>query len=192
MTTINAVNNGLSGATGTVNFVGSTSPTLITPVLGVATATSLSFSPTTGGIVGTTTNDNVASGDVGQFVSSQITFASPVGLTTITQTDVTSISLTAGDWDVWGNVGFTGATNTSFLIGYGWINNASASIPDTSLTCVIQNNVVTPFINGALGFCVPSQRFSLSTTTTIYLSVFASFSVSTCSAFGLIAARRRR
>lgn len=34
MATINAVGNGLSGATGTGNFVGSTSPTLVTPDLG--------------------------------------------------------------------------------------------------------------------------------------------------------------
>jgi hypothetical protein len=43
MTTINAVGNGLSGATGTGTFVGSTSPTLVTPTLGVATATSINF-----------------------------------------------------------------------------------------------------------------------------------------------------
>lgn len=43
MTTINAVGNGLSGETGTGNFVGSTSPTLITPILGVASATSINF-----------------------------------------------------------------------------------------------------------------------------------------------------
>ncbi len=43
MTTNNSVNTTLSGQTGTVNFVGSTSPTLITPILGAATATSINF-----------------------------------------------------------------------------------------------------------------------------------------------------
>lgn len=43
MATNNAVNNGLSGATGSGSFVGSTSPTLVTPTLGVASATSIDF-----------------------------------------------------------------------------------------------------------------------------------------------------
>lgn len=47
MAKINAVGNGLSGTTGTGNFVGATSPTLVTPVLGVASATSINFGQTT-------------------------------------------------------------------------------------------------------------------------------------------------
>jgi hypothetical protein len=43
MTTINPIGNGLSGTTGTGNFVGANTPTLITPVLGAATATSINF-----------------------------------------------------------------------------------------------------------------------------------------------------
>ena len=43
MTTINSVGNILAGVTGTGNFVGANTPTLITPVLGAATATSINF-----------------------------------------------------------------------------------------------------------------------------------------------------
>lgn len=43
MSTNNAVNTTLSGQTGTGTFVGATSPTLVTPNIGVATATSLTF-----------------------------------------------------------------------------------------------------------------------------------------------------
>jgi len=43
MTTINSVGNGLSGTSGTGNFVGSTSPILVTPTIGVAAATSVNF-----------------------------------------------------------------------------------------------------------------------------------------------------
>lgn len=43
MATNNQVNVGLSGSTGSGNFVGSTSPTLVTPTLGVANATSINF-----------------------------------------------------------------------------------------------------------------------------------------------------
>ena len=43
MATNNQLNLGLSGSTGTGNFVGANTPTLITPVLGVSTATSINF-----------------------------------------------------------------------------------------------------------------------------------------------------
>ena len=46
MATNNSVNVGLTGSTGTVHFVGSTSPTLVTPVLGAASGTSLALSDT--------------------------------------------------------------------------------------------------------------------------------------------------
>ena len=42
MATNNAVNVGLSGSTGTGNFVGSTSPTLVSPVLGTPASGTLS------------------------------------------------------------------------------------------------------------------------------------------------------
>ncbi len=43
MATNNQLNLPLSGSTGTGNFVGANTPTLITPVLGVSTATSINF-----------------------------------------------------------------------------------------------------------------------------------------------------
>jgi hypothetical protein len=47
MTTINPAGNGLKGTTGTGTFVGANTPTLITPVLGAATATSINFGGST-------------------------------------------------------------------------------------------------------------------------------------------------
>lgn len=43
MATVNAVGNSLTGSTGSGSFVGATSPTLVTPTLGVASATSINF-----------------------------------------------------------------------------------------------------------------------------------------------------
>jgi hypothetical protein len=44
MTTINLVGNGLSGSTGSGNFIGANTPILITPNIGAATGTSLALS----------------------------------------------------------------------------------------------------------------------------------------------------
>jgi hypothetical protein len=43
MATINSVGNSLTGSTGSGAFVGATSPTLVTPTLGAALATSINF-----------------------------------------------------------------------------------------------------------------------------------------------------
>ena len=49
-------------------------------------------------LVGTTTNDSAAAGVVGQYISSYVSATSVP--TTNTWGDLTSVSLTAGDWDV--------------------------------------------------------------------------------------------
>lgn len=160
---------------------------------GALTASSLTFSPTTGGIVGTTTNDNVTAGDVGEFVSSIIASGTPVSLTNATGANVTSISLTAGDWDVWGNVAFDGQNTTTVSLQAGWVSTTSATLPDLSLAAAV-NYVVgtTVYAVSDVGFCAPQRRFSLSGTTTIYLSVYSLFAIGTSNAYGAIYARRRR
>jgi hypothetical protein len=163
MATNNSVDVGLAGSTGTVNFVGSTSPTLVTPILGAATATSVTFSPTTGGIVGTTTNDNAGAGKVGEFISSVITTGAPVTFTSATPKDLTSIVLSAGDWDVFGNIYAQGTTVQQAIV---WISATSATQPNAALF-----NTVTPLATGAsCGLPAPYFRASLTTNTTIYIS----------------------
>lgn len=178
--------------TGSGGIVLATSPTMVTPTLGAASATSLSFSSTSG-VIGTATNDSAAAGSVGEIISSVIAAASATSLTTSTPKNVTSIALTAGDWDVWGNVGFSGNAATTFTAGVGWINSASASVPDGSLYAqVIYSPAITVFTIGNVNFTVPGYRVSLSGSATYYLSVSAIFGVNSCSAYGGIYARRRR
>lgn len=185
MATKNSTGNSLTGATGTGTFVGATSPTLVTPTLGAATATSVTFSPSTGGIVGTTTNNNAGSGYVGEYISS--TIAAPGNsITNSTQTNLTSISLPAGDWDVEGCGGILGA-NTSLSLVIGSISTTSATQADFSLQAYIS----PPTGIGAGAGPVPSQRLSLSSTTTVYLVLYAVFT-STATMTGVLSARRVR
>jgi hypothetical protein len=182
------VNLGLGVPTGTGNVVLQTSPTLITPTLGNATATSLTFSPTTSGIVGTPTNDNAAAGKVGEFISSVIPFASAVSLTNAVPANVTSISLSAGDWDVWGNISFNNSANSLNSVS-GWISTTSATLPDSSLFNQLANNAVSLV---SPGITVPQLRFSVAGPTTVFLSTDCGFSSGTLKACGGIYARRVR
>lgn len=192
MATNNQVNVGLSGSTGTGTFVGSTSPTLVTPTLGAATGTTLTFSPTTGGIVGTTTNDNTTAGDVGEIIESTVLIGAAVSVTTATPKDITTITLTAGDWDVWGNVWTNpnGATITQIVAP--WINTASATVPTAPGAGAYQDYAFTTSAGAAVGVPVGMRRLSLSGNTTVYLSVSVQFITNVNSAYGYIGARRRR
>lgn len=197
MATNNAVNVGLSGTTGTVNFVGSTSPTLITPVLGAATATSLAFSPTTGGIIGTTNADSPTAGDVGEVISSILLVGSAVSLTSLTAANVTSISLTAGDWDVWGEIWFNAASTTLPSSISGAISTSTGTFPTVPAVATAASSMV--FAAVAFGAAaeqnilpvVPCQ-INVNSTTTVFLIARSGFTTSTLSAYGKIMARRRR
>lgn len=138
-------------------------------------------------ITGTATNDNAASGSVGQFVTSVIASGSPVSLTSGVVSDITSISLTGGDWDVWGNVYISnGGLNITQAVG--WVSSTSATEPDTSLVAQLNTAGAAKW-----GSCVPQQRFLLPPgTATVYLSVVDTELAGTSTAWGGIYARRRR
>lgn len=252
MTTINAVGNGLTGATGTGNFVGATSPTLITPNIGAATATSIqtasgafilgtsgtkvleflsqsgsqvnytyiSGSNTgvlpvigvagtdtnvsmqlaaqgTGGIFikGTGTSDNASAGYVGEFVTATLGIGSAVSLTTNVVANVTTLSLTAGDWDVWGEVWYGGGSTTNYTLCTAAINVTSATLtaaPNATYPQVQQTPSGNIGASGAPVVPTSISRISVASTTTVYLLAFAVFTVSTLAAYGVIRARRVR
>lgn len=151
----------------------------------------------TAGIVGTTTNNNANAGSVGEMVSSSVAVGSAVSLTNasgaFTGKTITSISLTAGDWDVFGSVGINMAATTNFTASAGGIN----TVNDTLNSAYEEE---TRFAYGAGGFvpnnvfsfAFPTTRVSIASTTTYYLIGYASFSISTATAFGRITARRVR
>lgn len=144
-------------------------------------------------IVGTTTNNNAAAGSVGELISSVVPLASVVSLTNNTSATVTSISLTAGDWDVYGNVTLNGGA-TTLLQYYSCWCGLSNTTPDPSLWTGQSYGVagLATFAENQVGSTTPYLRVSIATTTTIYLAVIAGFTLSTATACGGIFARRIR
>lgn len=177
-----------------------TSPTITGTVAGSATYTTPTLtSPVinTPTINGTATNDSAAAGVVGQLLKSTVASGAAVSLTTTVAANVTSISLTAGDWDVSGVVHLTGGASTTIGGATSGIGATTATLPtfsvgDTDRFDAPALGAGTPFNGGAIDLPLTPTRVSLSGTTTYYLVVSATFGVSTCSAFGTIRARRVR
>lgn len=142
-------------------------------------------------IVGTVAADNASAGSVGEFISSSVASGSAVALTSNTPANITSITLTPGDWDVWGTIctNPAGTTTQSFLLG--GINTTSATVPSGSSGA----GIVFPIaVTAGNPVCLPvgTVRQNPSASLTVYLTINSTFATSTNSAYGFIAARRRR
>lgn len=140
-------------------------------------------------VQGTSTNDNAPTGFVGELIESEVGAGAAVALTTIVAANVTTILITPGDWDVWGNIFYVVSVGTS---------NIQGSISDTSVTFPTRPgkgiyfaiNDTSATINP--GLPLGMKRFSVSVATTLYLLGFSTFVSGTVSAYGYIGARRVR
>jgi hypothetical protein len=124
----------------------------------------------TGQIVGTTTNDSATAGNIGEYVSATATSSN---LTTASIANVTSVSLTAGDWDV-------GAQGIN-------LNTNNPTVTDLYLVIAISSNTLTAAVGLAAHFrvagtvdfqaslSIPAQRVSLSATTTYFVNTRGDF-----------------
>jgi hypothetical protein len=185
----------VTSVSGTANQITSTGGT--TPVLAIASPLTtpgavtvtgnLTFTPTTAGIVGTTTNNNTAAGNVGEFVSSPY---SGVSITNGQWGDGTSISLTAGDWDVTHILVFQGGAATA---GQG-MAGISITTGNSSTGLVAGDNLVFATFAALLNTSasVPSYRMSLSGTTTVYAKINNGSTGGTPAFEGRLSARRIR
>jgi hypothetical protein len=179
MATNNVLNVPLSGNTGTGLFVGSVSPTI----------NQLTFNPPTQGIVGVTNGSNASAGYVGEVISSTVLFASSVTVVSLTNTDLTSITLSAGDWDIYANMNFTSTVTNIIVNTKCWINDVSATLPDNAFI-VSSGNFGAG--NQSLGASILHLPVSISFPTTYYASCVATLSVGNSSVCGFIYARRAR
>lgn len=144
-------------------------------------------------IRGTTTNDNAAAGMVGEYISASVLAGAAVALTSGATSNITSLSLTAGDWDVEGFIYISSGAGTSFTVQAGAISSTSATFPTLPAPGVAITRTAA-YIPGGFGNAMPtgSIRLSLAATTTVYLIASCTFTISTASAYGNIQARRAR
>jgi hypothetical protein len=165
------VNNEIGGGVAAASFTTLTASAAITP-------------SQSAGIVGTTTSNNANAGSVGEYVSSTSSLTS---ISTATPTNITSISLSAGDWDVTGTVCINPTASITQLVA--GVSTTSATLPSAPNI----SSVNATSTSGA-GFCLPvmTTRETLSATTTIYLVANTQFSSGTAQSIGILRARRPR
>jgi len=140
-------------------------------------------------ITGTNTNNVAAAGYVGEYLSAAVGAGSAVALTTGTVVNVTTLSLTAGDWDVRGIAAFTG-TSAQCTSQSGGVNTTSATLPGATAGGVV--GIATTAVLGNCIYDIAPTRFSLAATTPIYLVANATFTTGAASVYGQISARRVR
>jgi hypothetical protein len=129
---------------------------------------------------GEITGSPAAAGNIGEVISKSVAIASAVALVSGVAKDVTSISLTPGDWDVWGNI----ATNAAVTSANGWINIASATDPIAP-----NGGAYASWGSPVQIMPVGMMQITVTTTKTVYLSINATFTGSV-GAYGFIGARR--
>ena len=172
-----------SGATVKVAVSDLTAGRAISATAITASTGNLTFSASGKGSAGTTTNDNADAGVVGEYV--EATFNS-VTVTTA-PLNMTSISLTAGDWDVSFCIssGGAGATCTSFSFG---INTVSGALGTQGINFL---QSAADVVNGGAGGSYPVKRISIASTTTVY-GVAATAAGTMVFTTGVLSARRVR
>lgn len=150
------------------------------------------FNPTTKGIKGTTTNNNAAALNVGEYVES---IASATNAPTSTQYgDLTSISLTAGDWDVTAGIFWTvnGATWSQYGHGISITSGNSPTGLNTGENFSNNTSTGSATVPASVTKFVSSYRMSLSGTTTVYLKYISNYTAGPPQAQGRLSARRVR
>lgn len=145
-----------------------------------------------GGIAGTTLSNNASSGNLGEYVQTLVAQGSAVTCTTTVVTNVAQVILSAGDWDVEGNVNITNAAAT--------VTQEVACIWPTTLTAAgmstdgseVLSGVTGTLVTSADSITLPRKRINTGVTTTNFLAVKVTFSAGTVKAYGQINARRIR
>lgn len=151
------------------NAVTSTSPTITTP-----------------NIVGVTNASNAAAGSVGELIS---TPGSAISISSTTITNVASIPLTAGDWDVQctGQTIPAGSTTTSTVVV--GITTTSGSFGALGTLSQLQLNTGAGY---AEALPTPVVRINVSSATTVFCDMSVTFAASTMQASAQMRARRVR
>lgn len=141
---------------------------------------------------GTATNDNAAAGEIGELIFSNIASGSAVSLTSTLPANMTSIPLTAGDWDVDVNCVFNIAATTNITNLITSISTTTGTLDLTTGGAYFIYRVAPSVPGGGMNVVAGPLHISLASPTTIFAVAQSAFTVSTNAAYGILRARRMR
>lgn len=156
------------------------------------TASGLIIPSTTNGIKGTTAADNANAGSYGEVITASVASGSAVSLTNATAANITSITLTAGDWLVRAQCATSPGGSTVQTTTACGINTTSATLPASGSVMGYSYFPFTAATGAPVIMPTTEARFNVSSSTTVYLVILSGFSASTNSAYGTITAYRPR
>jgi hypothetical protein len=132
---------------------------------------------------GVTDGSNAAAGQVGEYLSTLVTAA--VGIASSTWTTIGALTLTPGDWDVWGQIGHAPAAAATQV--YGELDTLTT--PTGAVSDSISYATSYVYNGSSCYMALTPVRLSITANTTVYLHAYCN---NTSSVTGKIQARRRR
>jgi hypothetical protein len=148
-------------------------------------------------LIGVTDGSTAAAGNVGEYLSSLKTVSAGVAISTSVATQITSLTLTAGDWDLWGEVAFDNPVGAgAFTYAEAAIWTTTAAFPTTSqfpadAADYVQAELPAANTNGTTLQLGP-VRVSITTNTTYFLNAESVYTNTSQKVGGALRARRRR
>jgi len=163
------------------------SPTFTGTVNAAALSTSgaVNLNGTPNNIKGVTDGSNAAAGQVGEVLSGS---SAPASITSGVIGNAVALTLTAGDWDVSGTVGYQGAGGA--VVSYHTISISTVS--NTHGTPGVGQFFSNSPTNQNANFVVPVTRVSISASTSVFGVATVGFSPGTLQVNGTLFARRVR
>lgn len=134
---------------------------------------------------GVANGSDATSGNIGEYISSSVASVSIPA--SGTASNITSLTLSAGDWEVQGTIHFSDVTG-----GFSWYalltTTSGGGVGTTTLDRITTLN--TAATNYGQRMSTPVSRFNVSASTTIYLTGQCNFSSGTLTADAVLRARR--
>lgn len=139
---------------------------------------------------GVTSGAFKAAGTVGEIIQASVAQGSAVALVNTVAKTIMSVSLTAGNWNCWGELAFTAGATTTMTALIGGLNTTTNALPGTGTGGMVYQTL--PFTTGGTNvFPIGTSLFYSASPQTIYLIADAGFGTSTLSAFGNLICQRQ-
>ncbi|HEX4850314.1 MAG TPA: hypothetical protein VFV08_05870, partial [Puia sp.] len=145
-------------------------------------------------VVGCTDTSSGSAGNMGELQSTTIAAVSAVSLSNATASNIMSVSLTPGDWDVYAQHVFTTGTAITQVTQLGGSVNSTAAFNAVAgaFSQQLYPSTTTFSASGSVAFFTGPFRVSIAATSTYMNVMQANFSTGSVSAWGALRARRIR